>query len=174
LRDRNSRKLADAQSARRIARAEENDVSQALRDHVNAALYEGAHEDVAEFAVALHELLEASAVDDDDFAGVAHARVQRGAALGEHADVAEEIPRGVHDHGNLGRNVRIAEDFERPREHDDEGHVRVALLDEGFAGGDVAPFSVGINALDLIGSERRKHFCALVGRNGIGGENFGG
>ena len=99
---------------------------------------EGAHEDLAELRVALHERAQVLPIDGDDRAVGGGARAHQAAAGREHVDLAGELAGMVHDDRLLAIADR-AHDVDRAREHHEEARVLLADVEEHLSRAHVAP-----------------------------------
>src|SRR5262249_45927508 len=86
--------LLDAQGPGGIPGPDQHGIAEAMLDERQAAEQEGAHEDLAELAVDLHERPEALAIELDHLSGFGRADVAERGATREHGDLAGELARG--------------------------------------------------------------------------------
>ena len=89
--------LPDVLGAARVARAEQDHVVAVLGHQRHAPQDEGAHQDLAQLRVALHQGAQVVAIDGDDRAVARGARAHQAAPRREHVDLAGELPGAVHD-----------------------------------------------------------------------------
>ncbi len=124
--------LLDAQRAGAMIRADEHDVAEPVRDQLHAAQDEGAHEDLAQLAVGLHERQQLLAVQLDHLARRADARLDERAPAREHVDLAGELARSVDRDERLG-DAGWPDDLDLARRHHEKRHDRRTRLDEHLA-----------------------------------------
>ena len=87
--------LLDAQRSRAMVRADEHDVAEAVRDQLHPAQDEGAHDDLAQLAVGLHQRQQVLAIQLDHFTRCTDACPDQRAPAGEHVDLAGELARSM-------------------------------------------------------------------------------
>ena len=86
--------LLDAERASGMARPDEHDVAEPVRDQLHPAQDEGPHEDLAQLAVGLHERQQVFALELDHFAQRSPARMRTSLRRPESiVDLAGELPR---------------------------------------------------------------------------------
>ena len=129
---------------------------------------EGAHEDLAQLRVALHEGAQIVPIDGDDRSVARDARPHQAAPRRQHVDLAGELARAVHD----DRLLAIADrphDVDRARQHDEEPRVLVAHVEEHLARAHVAAMPDARDAIDLRRRELGKHLRGAFDRFGCHG-----
>ncbi len=110
--------LLDPERLGRVARADENDIAEAVRDHLDSPEDERAHHDLTQLAVRLHELEQMVAFDLDHLAGLRGADLDEAAASRQDTDLAIELSRPEHDdHLGLTRLVAGGADDVRGPDH---------------------------------------------------------
>lgn len=124
-------KLFDPERVRRMSGTQEHDVSETARNQLDAAEYECAHKDVAQFAVDLLEQHQLFALDLDNLPGLAHTDTHQRRTRRKHARFACELS-GIErsDDGFAGT---WPDDFELTRLDDEKARICGPLLDEDFS-----------------------------------------
>ena len=147
----------------RVARADEHDIAESVRDHLDAPEDEGAHQDFTELAVRLDQLEELIAFDLDDLTGSGGLDLGQAPSSGEDGDLSAELAGPVDDDDlAAGRDVAAQSFRDVPRAvdrelaiDDDEDSCRLrAGVDEDIARADRAAAAVFRDALDLSRAER--------------------
>ncbi len=126
-----------------------------MLEQLDAPQDEGAHEDFAQLAVALHQGEQVIARQLDDLAGLADAVADQARAAREDRDFAGEFA-GLMPGDERLAVARLAQDFDRPREHDEERAGRIARLEQDFSGASASAVAVRRNAVDLGRREHRE------------------
>ena len=140
-----------------------DDVAHAVRDELDAAQDERAHEDLAELGVGLHQRLQGRrGPSRPPRPPRRDADAEQRAAARQHVHLAGELAGTVFGDQRL---AVLAEphDLELPLGHDEEGDDRGPFLDEHFPRLDRARRAVRGEARDLGGCESRKN---VVGAGG--------
>ena len=91
----------DAERVSGMARPDEHDVAEPVRNQLHPAEDEGPHEDLAQLAVGLHEGQQVLALELDHGASLARAEADEPAAAREHRDLPGELPRSQDGHKRL-------------------------------------------------------------------------
>ena len=125
--------LFDAKSLRAMVGPEQHDVSEAVRDQFYSANDEGAHDELAELAVGLHELQQVFAVDFDDLARLADAHSEHRWTAGEHIDLPGELTWAVNYDECLD-GAGWADNLHPTRLNHKERYNLLPWLDEHLAG----------------------------------------
>ena len=146
--------LLDAQRARRVRRSDEHDVAEAARDQLHPAQDEGAHQDLAELGVGLHERQQLVAIQLDHLARFAHA-ARKSAGRPEIMLASPVNWPGSWTTIDRFAGARRTDDLDLPGRHDEERHDLVARVHEHFARADLAYTTVRRNARDLLGRQGR-------------------
>ena len=160
LRVRNS---LDAERAGGMARPDEHDVSDPVRDQLHPAQDEGPHEDLAELAVGLHERQQVVAIQLDHFA---RPRPRDRTSLRRPESM---VTSPVNCPGRwTATSVSVAPDgrtmLDLTCRDDEERHDLIPRLDEHLARLDLAHVSVRRDARDLRRRQRRKHLVDTCGQ----------
>ena len=87
----------DSQRLRHVDGADQHDVTDVPRDHLDAPQNEGAHHDLAQIAVRLYQREQVVAIDLEHLTRLGGADLDEPTASGEDADLAIELPGPVHD-----------------------------------------------------------------------------
>src|SRR6266568_393355 len=87
--------LFDAECSSAMIRAEKHDISESTRNQLHPAQDEGPHDQLAEFAVGLHERQQLFTIQLDHFARLDGARSDERGAAGKHVDLAGELTRSM-------------------------------------------------------------------------------
>ena len=120
--------LLDAQRARGVRRADQHDVADAVRDQLDAAEDERAHQDLAQLGVGLHQASSCSRVELDR-PRPARWRARAPASGGrDHVRLAGELARPVHGHQRVAQAGR-PDDLDLSGSDDEERDGWVAGLD---------------------------------------------
>ena len=122
---------------------------------------EGAHEQVAELGIALHQPAQPVEVDAEDLARFAHAAAHEVAAACERVDLAGELAGAVDGDEVIAGDAGV-DDLEGAGEDDVDALRRLALLEHDLAGGDRAALGDLGDARELRARERGEHLCAAV------------
>src|SRR5206468_886785 len=113
-----------------MSRAQEDDVSVTARNQLNAAENECAHEDVAQFAVGLHEHQQLFALNLNHLAGLACTYSHQSPAAGQHAGFTSELARTKRSDDMF---ARVGPDnFELTTLDDEEPRVCRSGFDQDF------------------------------------------
>ena len=148
--------LPDAQRARAMAGTDDDDVAEIVRDQLHPAQDEGAHQDLADLGIGLHQRQHAFAAELDDLPGLADAGAHEGGARGDHVDLAGEIARAVQGDELLGAGEGLG-DLDLARGDDKERHVLLAGFDQHLAALRRPPLAVGSHPRDLRRRELGEH-----------------
>ena len=151
----------DVLGAARMARPEQHHVVAVLGRQRHPPQDEGAHQDLAQLRVALHQRAQVVAIDGDDRAVGGDARAHQAAPRRQHVDLAGELPGAVDD----DRLLAIADrphDLDRARQHHEEARVLLAHLDQHLARADVAAVPDAGDALDLRRRQLGEHLGGAV------------
>ena len=124
--------LLDPQRAGAMVRADEDDVAEAAGDELAAAQDEGAHQDLAELAVGLHQRQQPLALDLDHFPVLGAAQPHQAAAAREHVDFAGEVAGRVHDDELVAGRGR-AHHVQRAARDDEERRVGAPDFEQDLA-----------------------------------------
>ena len=154
-------KFPDVLGAARVARAEQDHVVVVLRHQREPAQDEGAHQNLAELRVPLHEGPEVLPVDGDDRSVARRARAHEAPASRQHIDLAGELR--LAQYGD--RLLTVAErpyELDRARQDDEKARVLLADVDEHFIGTHVAPLPEARNTLDLRRRELGEHLRGAI------------
>jgi hypothetical protein len=152
--------------------SDEEDAAGGVADDVEAAADAGLHDEVGDFGVGLHDLLEVRTANAENVAAADGAAVQQGLAAVEEIEFSGELAVGKYRDNAGGLREGVVEDFEFSIEDDE--HVYVALAaDEEEAGGFEGFFGcVGAKAVDDGGAEGRHcGVSAWFGPDGLGGHD---
>src|SRR2546428_590211 len=123
-----AQELPDFQGASRMPRADEHQAAAGLGDERHAPQNEGAHEDLAELEVPLHESAQVLAIDHDDGSVVERPSAHEVPARGQHVDLAREFP-GTEHRDPLFTPVDGADDFAGALDdHEEAGVLLVELV----------------------------------------------
>src|SRR5215813_6448695 len=115
-----------------MPRADEHQAASGLADEGHAAQDEGAHEDLAELEVLLHESAQMLTIDDDDGPVAERPRAHEVAARRQHVDLARELPGAVH-RDPLLTAVDRAHDVDSALDDHEETGVLLAELEQHLA-----------------------------------------
>ena len=124
--------LLDPEGPGTVHRSDEHDVAQAACDQLPPAQQEGAHEDLAQLAVGLHQREQMVAIDLDHFTRLDGADAPESAAPGQHGHFAGELPRPKRGHGFLGRTDR-SHDLDQALGDDEEARRLLAGFSQHVA-----------------------------------------
>ena len=146
-----------------------------MRDQLDAAQDERAHEDVAQLGVVLHERHELRTIQLDHFTRLGRARTNERRPSREHVGLAGELARSMLDDQIVRcRTPARPDDLDRAARDHEERHGSIAGLDEHVAARDVACPAVPADTRHLLTRERGKHmFGAGAGRESRGHEAIG-
>src|SRR5260370_114469 len=122
---------------------------------------EGAHEDLAELEVPLHQNTQMLAIDDHDRSVAERPAANEGATRGQHVDLARELA-GTVDRDLLFAAIDRAHDLDGALDDHDEARVLLPELEQHLARADAASLADSGHPSDLSGSELRKHLAAAV------------
>jgi hypothetical protein len=151
-----SQELLDAERSGAMAGSDEHDVSEPVRDQLQATKDESPHQDLAELGVGLHERQQVFAIQLDHFARLTGARVGQRVSARKHVDLARELTGAVDRDEPLGRAGSLNELDLTCRDHE-ERHVPRPELDEHVAALDATRAPVCGNAPELRIRQRRKY-----------------
>ena len=87
--------LFNAERSGAMVRTDQHDISEPMRDQLHSAQNEGPHDELAEFAVGLHERQQVFAIQLDHFARLTDARSEQRRATRKHVDLAGELTRSI-------------------------------------------------------------------------------
>ena len=152
MRVRNSR---SCESFGGVARAHQNDAAAALPDQLQAAEYECAHEDLAQFGVPGDEGAQPFAGQFEKFTGLGDAAEHEAALAGNHGHFSGELARTVLCDGALAGKIRL-DDLHGPGQQDEKRHVGVAGREKHLAWLDPAQFAGAFDPGDLRRRKDRK------------------
>ena len=151
----------DVLGAARMARSEQDHVVAVLGRQRHPPQDEGAHQDLAQLRVALHQRAQVLPIDGDDRAVGGGARAHQAAPGRQHVDLAGELP-GVVNHHRLLAIANQPDDLDRPRQHHEESRVLLPHLDQHLARADVAAAPDAADALDLRRRKLGEHLGGAV------------
>src|SRR6266850_5346261 len=156
-----AQELSDTQRGCRVAGADEDQAAVAVGDERHPPQDEGAHEDLAELEVPLHESAQMLAIDDDDRSVAESPAADEGAAGGQHVDLAREFP-GTVDRDLLLAAVERAHDLDGPFDDDEEAGVLLPRLEQHLAGAHAASLADSGDPAELSGGQLGEHLVAAV------------
>ena len=156
-----TQELSDAQRARRMPRADEDQPAVAVGDERHPSKNEGAHEDLAELEVPLHERAQMLAIDDDDRPVAERPTADDRASRGQHVDLARELAGTVH-RDLLFVAVDRAHDLDGAFDDHEEPGVLLPELEQHLARADAASFADTGDPADLGRSQLGEHLVAAV------------
>ena len=128
--------------------ADEDQAAVAVGDKGRSPQDEGAHEDLAELEVPLHEHAQMLAIDDDDRPVAESPTADEGAARGEHVDLARELAGPMHG-DPLFTAVDRVDDLDGTLDDHEEADVLLPELEEHLARTDAAALTDSGDAADL-------------------------
>src|SRR6185503_3801642 len=149
-------KLFDAKRARGVNRPDEHDISGPQLDQLDAAEDEGAHQDLAEVGVGLHEGQQMFAIQFDHFARLGGARAEQGAPARQHGGLAAELP-GSKDHDETFGVAGWPHNLDFAALDHEERDGLVADLDEHFSALDRPYAAARGDPRDLRWGQHRKY-----------------
>ena len=126
----------------------EHDVAEPVRDQLHAAQDEGAHDDLAQLAVGLHQRQQVLAIQLDHLARLAGTRPDERAAAREHLDLAGELTRSMDRDQRLG-GAGWLDDLDLTFRDHEERHDLGPRFEEHLAALDRMPVPVRRDARDL-------------------------
>lgn len=137
----------------------------------DAAQDERAHHDITNVRLGEQQLAEVGAADAHHLAALAalaaHAPRDEGHAVAEQVEFAGELARGVGRHHLRPAAVplvRVIEDFNAARDHDEEVNRALAAREQRRAPRQALDPAEALDALDLLGTQLGENFpLALVG-----------
>jgi len=155
--------LLDTERSRAMARPDQHNISQSMRDQLHAAEEEGAHQDVAQLAVRLHEGKQVVPVNLDHFPRLARPHLDEPGATRKHVRLAGELPRSM-DRDKRFAGAGCPNDFDLTSGDNEERHDPVAGLDEYFPTVNRTHPSVDGDARHLRRRQGRKHLVNGCGK----------
>jgi hypothetical protein len=120
---------SNPQRIRAMFRPGDDDVAEAVCDQFHSSQDEGAHQDVAEFGIALDQPLDVRMIELNDFAVFARTDLQQGAAVREHVQLARELP-GSENSDERCPSCRRPDYLNLSRPHDKERRLALPLFHE--------------------------------------------
>ncbi len=136
--------------------ADQHDVAEALVDQVDAPQDEGAHQDLAELGVRLHQRKQRITAELHRFARLGDLGAYQRAAPRQQGDLAGELARPERMDQRVALDGR-PDDVDPTLQHHEECGVGRAGLEQPLALRNRAHPAVPPRAPDLRGRERRKH-----------------
>ena len=141
--------------------ADEDQAAVAVGDERHSPQDEGAHEDLAELEVPLHEHAQMLAIDDDDRSVAESPAANEGATRGQHVDLAREFP-GTVDGDLLFAAVGRAHDLNGPFDDHEEAGVLLSNLEQDLAGAHAASLAHTGDPAELSRRQPGEHLVAAV------------
>ena len=106
-------KLLQTQRARGMTRSDQDDIAALRLDESHAPQDEGAHEELAELGIPLHQLAQVIVINDEDFARLVDARAHEAARAAQRAQLPREFSGPMQYHALIAGKAR-PQDFETP------------------------------------------------------------
>src|SRR5258705_2470365 len=144
-----------------MPRADEDQAAVAVGDERHPPQNEGAHEDLAELEVSLHERVQMLTIDDDDRPVAESPPEDDGAARGQHVDLAREFAGAVH-HDRLFTTVDRAHDLDGALDDHEEAGVLLPELEQHLARADAATLADRGDPFDLSRGQPGEHLVATA------------
>lgn len=144
-----------------MPRTDQDQAAVAVGDERHPAQDEGAHEDVAELEVPLHEGAQMLPIDDDDRAVADGPTADDRAARGQHVDLASELAGAVDDDGLFAAVDRTHDRDGALNDHEEAG-VLFPQLEQQLTRTDAAALADRGDSADLSRSQPGKHLVAAA------------
>lgn len=141
--------------------ADEDQTAVAVGDERHPPQDEGAHEDLAELEVPLHERAQMLTVDDDDRPIAERPAADDGAACGQHVDLAGELAGTVHRDPLLAA-VDRAHDLDGAVDHHEEASILFPQLEQHLARANAASLADIGDPADLSRGQAGEHLVAAL------------
>ena len=153
--------LAQAQRVRRVARADQRHLALCGVDQPHAPQDEGAHDDLGQLGIGLHQRAQLGLADRQHLPRLNHADAREAGQAAQGGELAGEIARK-----ELGQRLLASragnENLELARQHHQHLAVALAGLHQRLAGARLQALAARLEARDLARVEPREHLLAAL------------